>query len=183
MTRRFCLCVLSGAVAAAQIGKPRMGYLLDREHNLRAVEGVPGAFTVGPIIERDVLSAAFSGKNLVIKKSDHVRVNENRFDAPEGRITVTFDRNRDVAEIYFHAAQVLWTWHLNKFMSAPAHGIVAEFLIRYGELVVDGVPVRLHKEPREVSQLGEGWLVVYADDRNYAVRGEQVFELPEASEE
>ena len=37
--------------------------------------------------------------------------------------------------------------------------------------------------PAHVSQLGEGWLVVYSDDCIYAVRDRQIFELPEDSDE
>ena len=182
MTRRFCLLLLSGA-AAAQIAKPRIGFLVDRERCLRPVEGVAGAFTVGPVLDSDVLSAAFSGKTLVIKKADHVRVNDWTFDAPGGPITVVFDRTGNVSEIYFREAGVLWTWRQGEFVSTPAHGLVAEFYLHGGELFVNGIPVRLSCEPREVSQLGEGWLVVYSDQSAYALRGEQIFELPGGSEE
>jgi hypothetical protein len=182
MTRRFCLLLLSVA-AAAQIAKPRIGYMVDRERCLRAVEGVAGAFTVGPVLETDILSAAFSGKTLVVKKADQVRVNDRTFDAPDGPITVVFDRTGNAAEIYFREAGVLWTWRDGAFTSTPAHGVITDVFLHRGELIVNGIPLRLGWEPREVSQLGEGWLVVYSDACAYALRGEQMFELPEGSGE
>ena len=182
MTRRFCLMLLSGA-AAAQIVRPRIGYMVDREQCLRAVEGVAGAFVTGPVLKRDVVSAAFSGNTLVLKTANSVRVNDSTFDSPEGPAAVVFDGAGQVAEIFFPNARVLWTWREGGFVSTPAHELVTDVYVRRGELVVDGVPVRLKCEALVVSQLGEGWLVVYAKAATYAIRGSQVFELPEGSAE
>jgi hypothetical protein len=177
MTRRFCLVLLGGA-AAAQIVKPHIGYIVDEDNCLRAVEGVAGAFFLGPVLARDVVSAAFSGKTLVVKQKDKLRVGDRTFDAPEGPAVIVFGRTSDVLEIFFPAAGVLWTWHGGEVTSAPASGVVADAYIRDGELILDGIPVRLASEARNVSSLGEGWLVVYCVEGMYAIRGSQIFELP-----
>ena len=81
MTRRYCLFLL-GAAALAQIARPRVGYIVDRSGALRPVEGVAGAFTLGPPIDHDVFSVAFSGKTLVIKKDHELIVDGKPFEAP-----------------------------------------------------------------------------------------------------
>ena len=182
MTRRFCLLLMSGA-AGAQVTRPRIGYVVDRENCLRSVEGVAGAFTLGHVIEADVVSAAYSGKTLVVKKAAHVLVNDRTFDAPDGPMTVVFDGRGDAAEIFFSAARVLWTLQDGNYSSHPAYDVVADVYVRRWELVVNGVPVRIGFDVRTVSQLGEGWLVVYGDAGMYAVRGAQVYELPEGDSE
>jgi hypothetical protein len=65
MTRRAWL-LLFGAVASAQIVRPKLGYIVDRKGGLHPVEGVSGAFIVGPAVDHDVISAAYSGKSLVV---------------------------------------------------------------------------------------------------------------------
>ncbi|HYP04636.1 MAG TPA: hypothetical protein VER03_00245 [Bryobacteraceae bacterium] len=182
MTRRFCLMLLSRA-AAAQIMKPRIGYIVDRENNLRAIEGVAGAFTVSSPLQRGVLSAAFSGRSLVIKTGKELRIDTRCFDALEGPAVVVFDSKGEAAEIFFPSAQVLWTWHNGEFLAARALDVVADVYVRDGELLVRGVPVRLPRRVMHVAHLGEGWLAAYAEDCVYAVRGEQVFELPEGGAE
>jgi hypothetical protein len=182
MTRRSCLFLLGGA-AAAQIVTPRIGYIVDRENCLRAIEGVAGAFSMSAILERDVLSAAFSGASLVVKTAHELRIDDQTFDAPDGPAAVMFNDLGHVVEVFFPVARLLWTWQDGKFTAVPAFDVVADVYIRNGELIVRGVPIRLATEAREVSQLGREWLVVYADDRLYAVRGRQIYELPEGDTE
>ena len=182
MTRRFCLALLGGA-AAAQITKPRIGYIVDENNCLRAVEGVAAAFTLGPVLEQDVLSAAFSGQTLVVKKANQLRIGSRTFDAPPGPAVVVFGKTSDVLETFFPAANSLWTWQAREFTSTTAYGVVADVYIREGELIVGGIPVRLASEARNVSQMGEGWLVVYCLEGLYAIRDGQVFELPGSESE
>lgn len=182
MTRRFCLFLIGG-LAAAQIVKPRVGYFVDRQGCLRGVDGIGGAFTVGEVLEREVISAAFSGRVLVVKHSDRIRIGDNTLEAPAGPATVVFNGNGNPSEIFFPESDVLWTWDGDNYSVASAHEILSAAYIRQGELIVNGVPVRVSAEATHVSQLGEGWLVVYADDVRYAVRGGQVFELPEGDTE
>jgi hypothetical protein len=178
----MCLFLIGG-LAAAQIVKPRVGYIVDRQGCLRGVDGIGGAFTVGEILEREVLSAAFSGRVLVVKHSDRIRINDTTLDAPAGPVTVVFGAKGHPTGIFFSEANVLWTWDGEKYSAASAYEILSAAYIRQGELIVNGVPVRVSAEATHVSQLGEGWLVVYAGDARYAVRGEQVFELPEGDAE
>jgi hypothetical protein len=182
MTRRFCLFLFSGA-AWAQIARPRIGFFVDREGNLRALEGVAGAFTVSRALEQGVISAAYSGETLVTKTAHHVRVGDRSYDAPSGPATVVFDNSGQPAEIFFPDAKILWTWQSGEFISAPAHDVIADVYIRRGELISKGVPVRLASEAKYVSQLGPGWMVVYSDDRLYAIRGMQTYEVPEGNDE
>lgn len=182
MTRRLFLFTIAIA-AAAQVSPPRVGFLLDRRGALRPVYGVAGAFTLGQATEQNVVSAAYSGKQLVLKMATELVVDEQRFPAPEGRAVVTFDPKGQVREIFFPDRGVLWTWRDRSFDEALAAGPVGETAaVREGELIADGIPVRLPSKAVQVSQLGEDWLVVYAEDRTYAVRRGQAYELPEDSE-
>src|SRR5687767_6959324 len=100
MLRSFLFFVFV-ITAAAQIDTPRIGYIVDSKNFLRPVSGVAGAFTVGAPIENDVISAAFSGKTLVIKKDVELLVNEERFESPHGRIEVRFGAKGELREIFF----------------------------------------------------------------------------------
>jgi hypothetical protein len=177
MTRRFCLILLSGA-AAAEIAKPRIGYFVDRKNCLRSVDGVAGSFTIGPVLDWDVISAAFSGTTLVTKKQNILRVGERTFDAPEGPAEVEFDGKGEVSEVFFPFAQLLWTWQNGEFKPAPAHDLIKDIYVSGNHLIVRGVPLRIPREVWSVSQLGEGWLVIYCSDRIYVLRDKQFFELP-----
>lgn len=183
MTRRIFLLTATALIATAQIEPPRIGYIVDRTGALRPVNGVTGAFTLGPAIASDVVSAAFSGKCLVVKTATELKVDDNAFEAPTGAAIVTFDGKRRIKEIFFPEVGMQWIWRDGKFDKFPAaHSSDFDLAIYDGQLQVRGVPVHLPVPAERVSRLGEDWLVVYAKDRIFAVRGEQVFELPEDSE-
>jgi len=178
MTRRFCLFLLAGA-AGAQLVRPRIGYIIDRKGSLRPVEGVAGAFVLGPAVDSDIVSAAFSGKSLVIKKDRELIVDGETFEAPGGAVIVTFTSRGLVNEVFFQEANDLWRRTGGKFERTPAAAIEANAVIQGGELSLNGAPVRLQSRAQSVSQMGDGWWVIYAEDRLFAVRNEQVYELPE----
>src|SRR4051812_14685151 len=100
MTRRLYLFLLAGA-AYGDIATPRLGYIVDRSGLLRPVNGVAGAFTVGDAIEKDVLSAAYSGKTLVVKKDRELLVNGEAFEAPAGPAVITFDSKGLLTQVFF----------------------------------------------------------------------------------
>jgi hypothetical protein len=178
MTRRFCLFLIAGA-AGAQLLRPRVGYIVDRKGSLRPVEGVAGAFVLGPAVDSDIVSAAFSGKSLVIKKDRALIVDGETFEAPGGAVIVTFTPHGLLNEVFFREANELWRRNGAKFERTPAAAIEVGAVIQDGEFFLNGMPVRLQSRGQSVSQMGEGWWVVYAEDRLFAVRDEQVFELPE----
>jgi hypothetical protein len=182
MTRRSFV-FLFGGLAAAQIVKPRVGYIVDRQGCLRGVDGLAGAFTISEVLQHDVVSAAFSGRVLVVKHPNQIRIGDQQLEAPTGPATVVFDGKGNATEIFFAEAGVLWTWNGDTYTATPAHDVICDAYIREGELIVNGIPVRMANEATQVSQLGEGWLVVYTAKTTYAVRGEQVFELPEVDEQ
>lgn len=178
MTRRFCIFLLAGA-AGAQVLRPRIGYIVDRKGSLRPVEGVAGAFLLGAAVDHDVVSAAHSGKSLVVKKDRELIVDGTSFEAVSGAVVVTFTPGGSLNEVFFAETSEVWTWRNGAFDQTPAASIQGSATIRDGELFVDGLPVRLRSRALSVSQMGEGWWVVYAEDRLFAVRDEQVYELPE----
>jgi hypothetical protein len=169
---------LAGA-AGAQLVRPRIGYIIDRKGSLRPVEGVAGAFVLGPAVDSDIVSAAFSGKSLVIKKDRELIVDGETFEAPGGAVIVTFTSRGLVNEVFFQEANDLWRRTGGKFERTPAAAIEANAVIQGGELSLNGARVRLQSRAQSVSQMGDGWWVIYAEDRLFAVRNEQVYELPE----
>jgi hypothetical protein len=181
MTRRFCISLLAG-VACAQVLPPRIGYIVDRKGSLRPVEGVAGAFVLGPAIDTDVVAAAYSGKSLVVKKDRALIVDGEIFEAPGGSVVVTFTPEGSLAEVFFSETGELWTRRGGTFDRVLASGIESSARIEDGELSLKGSRIRLRSRAEHVSQMGEGWWVVYAEDRFFAVRGEQVYELPEDAE-
>lgn len=188
MTRRFFLFtaavfIATAHIATAQVEAPRIGYIVDRAGALRPVNGVTGAFTLGPALAGDIVSAAFSGKCLVVKTAGELKVDDHAFEAPSGPAIVTFDEKRRLKEVFFPEAGMQWVWRGGRFDEfAAANSNTVKAVIYEGRLHVRGVPVHLPSRAERVSDLGEDWLVVYAEDRTFAVRGEQVFELPEDSE-
>ena len=181
MTRRFCIFLLAGA-AGAQLLRPRIGYIVDRKGWLRSVDGVAGAFVLGPVLDKDVLSAAYSGKSLVLKKDRELIVDRAAFDAPAGPVVVTFTPQGVLAEVFFSQAAELWSWRDGKFDRAIAESLEANLTIHDGELSLNGIPVTLRSRIQSVSQMGDGWWVAYAENRLFAIRDEQVYELPEDAE-
>ena len=63
---------------------------MDRKGSLRPVEGVAGAFLLGAAVDHDVVSAAHSGKSLVVKKDRELIVDGTSFEAVSGAVVVTF---------------------------------------------------------------------------------------------
>src|SRR3954447_13869776 len=175
MTRRFCMFLLAGA-AGAQLQRPRIGYIVDRKGSLRPVEGVAGAFVLGPAVDSDIVSAAFSGKSLVIKKDRELIVDGETFEAPVGAVIVTFTSHGLVNEVFFQEANELWRRSGGKFERSSAAPIEATAVIQDGEFSLNGVPVRLQSRAQSISQMGDGWWVIYAEDRVFAVRDEHVYE-------
>ena len=178
MTRRTWMFLVSGA-AAAQIAPAHIGYVVDEKNALRRVFGVAGAFTVGPVIEEGVVSAAFSGSSLVLKKEASLLVDGRPFDAPAGSAVVTFDAAGRVSEVFFPDAGQLWTWRGAQIEACSAAGLVSDIEVRGDEMVVQGLTVRLPRAIVKVSQMGERWWVAYCEQAWYAVREARVYELPE----
>ena len=181
MTRRSFLSLIAVA-AYAQIDQPKCGYIVDRKGNLRILQGVPGAFTLGKVVQQAVVSAAYSGKSLIVKKEDELVVDGQRFDAPAGPIEVAFDPNGRPMEIFFPNTGKLWTWKGTRFEETYAPGLYNAPEIRDGNLLVNGIPVTLPSPAERVSRMAEEWLVVYAKDRIFAVGSKVVMELPEDAE-
>jgi hypothetical protein len=172
---------LVGGAAAAQIAPAHVGYVVDDKNGLRRVFGVAGAFTIGPVIEEGVASAAFSGASLVLKKDAALLVDGRRFDAPGGPAVVNFDASGRVSEVFFPDAGQLWTWRGAGFEACSAAGVVSDIAVRGDELIVEGLPVRLPRAIEKVSQMGERWLVAHCEKAWYAVRQGRVYELPEVN--
>ncbi len=182
MLRSFLFFVFV-ITAAAQIDTPRIGYIVDSKSFLRPVSGVAGAFTVGSPVENDVISAAFSGKTLVIKKDVELLVNEERFEAPQGRIEVRFGSKGELREIFFPDSSMLWTWKNGKFeesFGASANWNRVE--IYDGKISIAGEPVAIPSRALKASELGEEWIAIYTERGTYAHRKGQVYELPEGEE-
>ena len=178
MTRRFCIFLLAGA-AGAQLQRPRIGYIVDRKGSLRPVDGVAGAFVLGPAVDHDVVSAACSGKSLVVKKDRELIVDGTAFEASVGPVVITFTPQGVLDEVFFLETGELWTWRDGKFNPTLAARIQSVAAIHDGELSLNGVPVRLRNRVQSVSQMGDGWWVAYGEERLFAIRDEQVYELPE----
>lgn len=174
--------LFTAAAAVAQIAHPRAGYIVDRKGALRPIEGVAGAFTVGAAIDRDVVSASFSGKTLIVKKDRSLLVDGKSFDAPSGPAAVTFLPDGRLREVFFPEPGILWTWIGDKFEEVPAAGIQEDFEVRDGRLTTRGVPVKLSSAVNRISRMGEDWLVAYAGNRIYAIRNGEAVELPEDEE-
>src|SRR3954454_1655439 len=107
MTRRYCLFLLSAA-ACAEIARPKVGYIVDRSGALRPVEGVAGAFTLGPPIDRDVISVAFSGKTLGVKKDPQLIVDGKPFESPVGPAVISFTSTGCLKDVFFPEVALLW---------------------------------------------------------------------------
>ena len=181
MTRRYCLFLVSAA-ALAQIARPRVGYNGDRSGALRPVEGVAGAFTLGPPIDHNVVSVAFSGKTLVIKKERQLIVDGKPFESPGGPAVISFTSTGHLKDVFFPEVGILWTPAGDTFDEAYASDPQDATAIRDGDLTVRGVPVRLKSRVQRFSRMSEDWLVAYAEDRIYAIRDGQALELPEDNE-
>ena len=178
MTRRAWMFLVSGA-AVGQIAPAHVGYVVDDSNCLRRVFGVAGAFTIGPVMEEALASAAFSGSSLVLKKERALLVDGSRFDAPAGPASVAFDSAGRVSEVFFPEAGELWTWRGARFDACSAAGLVSDIAVRGDELIIEGLPVRLPHAVANVSQMGERWLVAYCESAWYAIRDGRVYELPE----
>lgn len=181
MTRRFCLFFLT-AIAFADIASPRIGYIVDRSGSLRPVNGVAGAFTIGDAIEKNVVSAAYSGKTLVVKRDRELIVNGKTFEAPSGPVVVTFDSKGLLGQVFFASDGQLWTARDDDFERSLAAGIDTVATVRESRFFLHSVEVPLRSPATHVAQMGEGWFVIYAQSAIYALHDDQVFELPEDAE-
>jgi hypothetical protein len=94
-------------------------------------------------------------------------------------VVVAFTPRGVLDEVFFPETGELWTWRDGKFNSTLAARIENVTAIHDGELTLNGVPVRLRNRVQSVSQMGEGWWVAYGEERLFAIRDEQVYELPE----
>jgi hypothetical protein len=182
MTRRAWL-LLIGAVAGAQIVRPKLGYIVDRNGSLRRIEGVAGAFSIGVPIDHNVISAAYSGKLLAVKKERELILNGKAFEAPAGPAKIVFTSAGNIHRVFYPDAGVLWTFSGgDSFEETFATDLDDVTFVRDGELTVRGLPLRLASRVQRFSQMGEDWLVAYGEDRMFAIRGGQVLEIPEDSE-
>lgn len=182
MYRQILFFLLTMA-ATAQIEAPRVGYVMDSRGALRTVNGLAGAFVVGPPTVTDVISAAYSGRTLVVKKASELLVDGASFKAPSGPIEVRFDARGGLSEVFFPEAHLLWIWRSGKFDELTStRPYWSNHTIRDNEVVIDDAAIRFPSRVRSISQLGEKWFVVYAESGTYAVRNAQIFELPEGVE-
>jgi hypothetical protein len=173
MNRRACLFLLAAA-GFGQVQRPQIGYIVDRSGFLRPVEGVAGAFILGPPIESDVVCASFSGRVLIVKKALELIVDRKSFAAPSGPAHVSFTPNGQLKHVFFADADRVWAWNGSGFDEkyAIADPETANQLRDASE--------RLNRPVRQLSQLGEDWHVAYTDERIFAIGPRQIFELPEA---
>jgi hypothetical protein len=181
MTRRAWLFLVA-AVAGAQIVRPKVGYIVDRNGGLRPIEGVAGAFTIGAAVDHNVISAAYSGKSLAVKKERELIVNGKTYEAPSGPAKFAFTSAGNVHRVFYPDTGILWTFRGDSFEEMYADDLDDVAFVRDGELTVRGVPLRLASRVQRVSQMGEDWLVAYGEDRIFAIRDGQVLELPEDAE-
>jgi hypothetical protein len=186
MFRKVSLVFTAIAVfgMSAQIAAPELGYIVDNSGGLRRITGVAGAFAVGPSIEADVITVAFSGKTLVIKKATELLVNGDSFPAPSGPAEAQFASNGSLEQVFFPDVSLLWTWQNGRFDESNATRLDQSVnIVRNDEVVISGVPVRFPSRVHRASQLGENWLAVYAQSGIYVFRDGKIFELPEAEQE
>lgn len=181
MTRRAWL-FLAAAVAGAQILRPQLGYIVDRRGDLRPIEGIAGAFTMGVAVDHNVISAAYSGKSLAVKKERELIVNGTTFEAPSGPAKFAFTSAGSLHRVFYPDAGILWTFSGDSFEEMYATDLDDATFVRDSELTVRGVPLRLASPVQRVSRMGEDWLVAYGEDRTFAIRDGQVLELPGDSE-
>lgn len=95
------------AVAAAQVGEPRVGTMIAGDGSARVVAGFGGAFVVAESLGEGVLDAADSSKLLVLKRAESVVVNGVEFDAPPGRAVFGFSADGLTAFAFF-ASNASW---------------------------------------------------------------------------
>ena len=167
------LFLLFSAVSAAQVSMPLIGYYRDRAGALRQVHGVAGAFVPGEVIQRDVISVAWSGTAGFAKTETELLVLDangisKRAEAPAGPATFGFLPDGQPAWVRF--ADDSCRRFATDCPSEPRLGRVFR--------------VRLPEDVESYEQLGDGWTIARGKDTLYAVRNrdgsDQAYELPEA---
>jgi hypothetical protein len=163
--------LLCTAIAMAQIGPPRAGFIRDRAGALRPVHGVAGAFVLGEAVETGVLSAGFSGKLGFVKTASELIVFRDgfvvdRIEAPTGPAEFTFGAR---PAIYFVDTGELWEWPRRTGWRAARS--VADLHCDYGYVVLaSGERVRTPEPAMEVERMSEEWAVARTESALYAIR-------------
>jgi hypothetical protein len=154
---------------------PLVGYYRDRAGVLRQVHGVAGAFVPGEVLERNVVSVAWSGTAGFAKTSSELLMLDSngiaeRFEAPAGPATFGFLPNGKPGWVRFADSSC------REFgATCPAEPAQKPVL-----------RVRLPEAIDSWEQLGDGWLLLRGEQTLYAVRtkrdSDQAYELPEAEQ-
>jgi hypothetical protein len=174
MTSRLALLLLCCAAleCQAEVSAPLIGYMRDRGGSLRALHGIAGAFVPGPVLESNVVAAAWSGTAGFAKTDRELLILDatgivERRSAPAGPATFGFLPGGEPAWVRF------------------ADGSCGELLGRCPSVREARPPLRCRVPDGVigVEPLGEGWLLARADDKLYAIRTrpetDEIYELPE----
>jgi hypothetical protein len=154
--------VCAAAVSAAQLSSPVIGYVRTTTNELRPLLGVKGAFVLGKVLERDVLSAAFTSTTGLAKKDSEVLLFRggtlvSRHSAPAGTATFRFTVEGEPASVRFETGECL-EWSLGTFQPALPSACV---------------------DHPEMEQVADEWFAGRADGRILLKRGDETWQLPE----
>ncbi|HBY64679.1 MAG TPA: hypothetical protein DEH78_33075 [Solibacterales bacterium] len=111
MRRTLCLLLLAAGLPAQQA--PHVGLLRDDAGKLQRVMGLAGSFVVQDEPRGDVLSAAFSGREALLKTADRLLVHNGQgrplldLPAPPGEALFAFTRDGAAALVWFASTREL----------------------------------------------------------------------------
>lgn len=139
-TRAIAIFLLFVGGAAAQIGVPRAGCLIDESQRLRPVLGIAGNFLIGEVVAEGVVAAACSDALTIIKREEslEIRTREGAGERPAPPGTALFGWSPDGSQalVFFPSS--------GEWLEVSARGVrplEAPFLPE-GEVIAIGGPGR-----------------------------------------
>lgn len=139
-TRAIAIFMLFAGGAAAQIGVPRVGCLIDGSQRLRPVLGIAGNFLIGEAVAEGVVAAACSDALTIIKREESlvIRTGEVAGEHPAPAGTALFGWSPDGSQaLVFFPASGGWV----KVSARGVQPLEAPFLPE-GEVIAIGGPGR-----------------------------------------
>ena len=139
----FLLSLALCAAVSAQIEKPAVGWIIDRNNDLRLASGIAASATLGDSILRNLLALACSEKLCIGKTEETVLASSGHITpAPEGPALFALDGEN--AYVYFSSTNELKRWHAGEFspiefspdgqvLAIRANGGGIDYAIRRGE--------------------------------------------------
>ncbi len=160
---RLAALILLPLLLQADLQAPVAGVICDRHGNLRRILGVPGAFVAGESLASGILSASFSGVTGLAKAEDELleftaQGVQRRHAAPSGPAEFTFDERGLPASARFLEGAEVWRW------------VAGRIEVASEKTESSNIPERMSVH----------WNVVHTAEADFAVRGEESLQLPEA---